>query len=148
MKIHKVLFTILCLLLLSCGKDQYDGFPYVLVDASFSLQDSRFSSLKTPGTAIDVKQVTGAVYGVGGLILYNNSGVIVAYDKRSPASLEKQCNVEINSTITCKDPCSGTIFQLSDGARISGEAGLSLVRYNVTINGNLSLGNGTIRVTN
>ena len=148
MKKHKVLFAVLCLFLLSCGKDQYDNFPYVLVNAPFSLQDSRFSALKTPGTAIDVKEVTGEVHGVGGLILYNNSGVIMAYDKRSPASLEKQCNVEINSVFTCTDPCSGTIFQLSDGARISGEAGFSLVRYNVIVNGNLSLGNGTIRVTN
>ena len=148
MKIHKGLLLLTCLFFSSCGKEQYDGFPYVLVDAGFSLQDARFIPLKIAGTAIDVQQVTGQTHGVGGLILYNNSGVLVAYDKRSPASLERQCNVKINSAFTCKDDCSGTIFQLTDGSRISGEGGLPLVRYSVTVQGNLSLGTGTIRVSN
>jgi len=128
--------------LLSCGKEDEDNFPYILVDKTFSLQDPEFSSLKTPGTAIEVPKEYG-VQGVGGLILYNSSGVIKAYDRRSPASLEKQCNVRLNSTLTCIDDCSGTIFQLSDGSRISGESGLPLRRYQV-----IQSSGSTIRVIN
>lgn len=143
MKKCRLLSVLFFLFFTSCGKNQYDNFPYVLVDAKFSLQDPKFSSLKTKGTSVDVKEATGNVQGVGGLILYNNSGVIMAYDKRSPASIEQQCNVVLNSAFTCEDKCAGVIFQLSDGNRISGSSGMPLVRYSVSV-----MAGDMIRVTN
>lgn len=129
-------------LLSSCGKEDNDNFPYVLVDKIFYLQDPEFSSLKTPGTAVEVPKEYG-VQGVGGLILYNNAGTYMAYDKRSPVSLEKQCNVRLNSTMTCIDDCSGTVFQLSDGFIMIGESGRPLRRYQV-----IQTSGTTIRVIN
>lgn len=147
-KVAGIFILITVFLCVSCKKERQDGFPYILVNAGFSLQDPEFNVLKTPGKAVEVPEDVYGKHGVGGLILFNSSGVIMAYDKRSPASLAEECNVRLNSTITCIDDCSGTIFQLSDGSRISGQGGLPLVRYNVIINGSLSLGTGTIRVTN
>lgn len=127
---HKVLLIIAGLFLLSCGKENQSYIPYVPVNIQFPATDPRIQGVRAPGNGIEISG------GVGGIILYRklSGNRLVAYDKRSPASLEKGCNVVLQSpSVIAEDICASVTYSLeNEGTVIKGQYSRPLQQYNVS----------------
>ena len=116
----------------ACGKNQDNIIPYVPVNFNSPRANPALLKLQSPGGAV---VITG--YGFAGLILYNNGGQIVAYDRCSTVNPEKKCPLDLdNPTISVTDPCSGAKFLLSDGSAGRAPAQYPLRRYQVIVTSN------------
>lgn len=137
---YKVLLFITGIVLLSCGKADNRWFPYASINLQIPINDPRIQGIKTPGNGIEIGG------GVGGIILYRklSGNRVVAYDKRSPASLDKGCDVRIQEpSIIAIDTCANVTFSLeNDGTVIKGNYARPLQQYSV------SEGNGLIMIYN
>ena len=127
----KKLFILLAIAItgLSCGKSG-DVVPDVSVNFSASITDPRLSALNVPGRAVLING-----YGVEGLILYRESdGSYAAYDRCSSYMPQKKCAVNVDpSGFTATDPCSGSMFSLTDGTPVKAPATKSLRSYAINV---------------
>lgn len=116
----------------SCGKSQDNIIPYVPVNFNSVRANPALLKLQSPGGAV---VLTG--YGYAGLILYNNAGQIMAYDRCSTVNPEKKCALSLDEpTISVTDPCSGAKFLLMDGSAAKAPAQYPLRRYQVILTSN------------
>lgn len=136
-----VYFSILVLCLAGCGKSDSSYVPSVPVNFSTPLTDPRVSKLGGVGGAVVISG-----YGIAGLLIYRfGSGTndYVAYDRCSSYLPANKCAVNIDATgLTATDPCSGSMFLLSDGSPVKAPATRSLKSYSVYVS------NFTIFVSN
>ncbi|WDF54925.1 hypothetical protein [Mucilaginibacter sp. KACC 22063] len=117
--------------LLSCGKGDTSGIPYVAVNFQGQLSDPNLSRLNSIGGSVVVNG-----YGVAGLVIFHNpSGGFAAYDRCSSYQPEKKCAVNIDPDLSSQavDPCSGSKFALTDGSPVKGPASKSLRSYYVQV---------------
>ena len=123
--------------MLSCERDN-NQFPQVSVNINIYTNNPEFFSVNTPG---------GWIYlngGVGGVLLYRKSfDEFIAYDRASPFNPTDECKIEVNEdNIIISDPCSESLFLITDGSVIQGPATYGLYRYNTYFDGqNLSIYN-------
>lgn len=122
----------------SCGKAT-DYVPSVPVNFSRAINDPSLSALNSAGGVVFISG-----YGVAGLIIYRTAtGGYVAYDRCSSYQPEKKCAVTLDASgFTVTDPCSGSMFSLSDGTPVKAPATKALRSYIV------SYYNYTITVSN
>ncbi len=126
----KVCLFIFCMLM-ACDKESYD-FPQVDVSLFLYINNPEFFNVEVPG---------GWMYlngGVGGILLYRkNLEEFIAYDRASTFNPTSKCQVYVeNDNITISDPCSESLFLITDGSIIQGPANQPLKRYNTVYNGN------------
>jgi nitrite reductase/ring-hydroxylating ferredoxin subunit len=121
--------VIIAVFFFSCGKNA-DPIPNVAVNLELPLTDPRLSALNTPGGLVLING-----YGVAGLILYHSPfGGYVAYDRCSSYKPENKCAVTPDAgDLTATDPCSGSVFSLTDGTPQKPPATTSLKSYYVTV---------------
>jgi nitrite reductase/ring-hydroxylating ferredoxin subunit len=133
MKAFEGLSVFIILFFASCGKDE-SLIPDVYVNVSLSY-DIDLPRLRANG-GVEIPE-RGKTAGIAGLVLYNNNGVILAYDRCSTVNPEKKCAVIYEGTASLvKDPCSGAYFDLKDGSPSKAPAERALKRYTVTVEGN------------
>ncbi|MBC8052045.1 MAG: hypothetical protein H7Y13_03175 [Sphingobacteriaceae bacterium] len=119
--------------LLSCAKDDGSRIPETFVDYKTTVQE--FESLKGE---YDILLVEG--HGIAGLLIYKAGAYDYrAYDRCSSYEPEKRCAVVRQTAFTVKDPCSGSVFSLSDGAVQQGPAVRNLKRYRVRVVNNFNI---------
>lgn len=120
------------LLLISCGKDDGNYVPDIIVNFHAPLTDPRLERLNSAGGAVVIDG-----YGVAGLVLYRKpDGSYVAYDRCSTVNVQSRCAVTLDDpTLTVTDPCSGAKFSLYDGSPVKAPAKRSLKQYAVYISG-------------
>lgn len=117
---------------MGCGKSQDDIIPYVPVNFNSPRANPALLKLQSPGGAVVLTD-----YGYAGLILYNNAGQIMAYDRCSTVNPEKKCALNLDDpTISVTDPCSGGKFLLLDGSAGKAPAQYPLRRYQVIVTSN------------
>jgi len=124
-------------LILSCEKNT-NNFPQANVNLNLFINNPEFFNLNNPG---------GWMYlngGVGGILLYRaNFEEFIAYDRASPFSPNIDCQVEVSEdNIIINDPCSESLFLITDGSVIQGPATQALMSYNTYFDGqNLTIFN-------
>lgn len=115
------------LIITACAKNQDSIIPYVPVRFYSTINNPALLKIKAPSGAVILSG-----YGYAGLILYNNNGVIVAYDRASTVNPEKKCGVNLDvPSLSVTDPCSGAKFLLLDGSAAKAPAVHPLLRYQV-----------------
>ncbi|RVT98230.1 hypothetical protein EOD41_17820 [Mucilaginibacter limnophilus] len=120
-------WALLMVCLLGCGKQQ-DIVPYVPVNVTIQKGDPRYNTINSAGSVITFGG------GVAGIIVYNNGGNIMAFDRCSSYQPEKQCAVVADEGLpTATDPCSGSKFSLTDGSPVKAPATRALRMYNVVV---------------
>lgn len=113
---------------ISCAK-QGNVVPNVSVYFQLQLNDPKYSSLRSIGSAVTIDG-----YGVAGVIVANTVNGYVAYDRCSAYEPEKRCAVTIDEgKLTVTDPCSGAKWLLQDGTPNKAPAVRSLKAYIVYI---------------
>lgn len=120
-------FALLFLLFASCGKDNQNFIPNVLVNFRSPVSDPRLQSLNSPGGSVIIDG-----YGVSGIVIYRKqNGDYAAYDRCSSYQPEKRCAVTIDNGVSFQvvDPCSGSKFSLEDGSPVKAPASRSLKPY-------------------
>jgi nitrite reductase/ring-hydroxylating ferredoxin subunit len=124
-----LLLIVIPIAFLSCGKSG-DAIPSVPVNFSASITDPRLSALNARGGYVVISG-----YGVAGLILYREpDGSYAAYDRCSSYQPQKKCAVTVDvSGFTATDPCSGSMFSLTDGTPVKAPATKSLRSYSVNV---------------
>jgi hypothetical protein len=122
--------------LLSCGKGDQSYIPSVSVNYRSTLADPKLSKLSSPGSAAIVNGV-----GIAGIIIYRTAtGGWVAYDRCSSYQPERKCAVNLDATgLTATDPCSGSMFLLSDGSPVKAPATRSLKSYSISVPDNFNI---------
>ena len=127
----KLIYTLaaIAVLFTSCTKDS-DPIPNVAVNFEAPLTDPRLAGLTAGGGVVFISG-----YGVEGLILYHEpDGSYACYDRCSSYKPENRCAVTLDSDhLTVIDPCSGSIFSLSDGGPVKAPATYALKSYYVTV---------------
>ncbi len=116
--------------MLSCEKNN-NQFPQVNVNINIYTNNPEFFNLNSPG---------GWMYlngGVGGILLYRKSfDEFLAYDRASPYNPTYDCKVEVNDdNVIISDPCSKSLFLITDGSVIQGPATFGLNIYNTYFDG-------------
>ena len=124
-----ILFFVLTLTCFGCGKSG-NVIPNVSFNFEEPLTDPRLAALNVPGGAV---LISG--YGVAGLILYREpDGTYACYDRCSTYLPQNLCAVTLNpGNLVVTDPCSGSEWDLYDGAPVKGPASKSLKAYNVSV---------------
>ena len=128
-KLFNIFFTTL-ILITSCEKST-NNFPQVTVNLNLNINNPEF---------FDVDNTGGWMYlngGVGGILLYRqNFEQFTAYDRASPFNPVSDCQIEVaEDNITITDPCSESMFLITDGSVIQGPATQGLMRYNTYYDG-------------
>ncbi|TAH00335.1 MAG: hypothetical protein EAZ15_09355 [Sphingobacteriales bacterium] len=129
----KIFFGFIVLLMVAaCAKNQDSIIPYVPVRFNSTINNPALLKIKAPGGAVILPG-----YGYAGLILYNNNGDILAYDRCSTVNPEKKCGVNLDDpSLSVTDPCSGAKFLLLDGSAAKAPAVRPLLRYQVSLSSN------------
>lgn len=114
----------------SC-KDKEDLVPYAYVNFTISVADPEFADLQTVG---NYALVTG---GVCGIVLYRMSqDEFVALERNCPYQPNERCKVAPDSSgLMLKCPCCNSVFTISNGTHISGEATRPLNMYSTSFDG-------------
>jgi len=119
---------LLLFLFAACGK-LGNVVPNVGVNLQLQLNDPKYSSLRSVGSAVTVDG-----YGVAGVVVANTVNGFVAYDRCSAYEPEKRCAVTVDDNkLLVTDPCSGAKWLLQDGTPNKAPAVRSLKAYNVYI---------------
>ncbi|NEU09942.1 hypothetical protein GZH53_16575 [Flavihumibacter sp. R14] len=127
---HLLALLAVCLVLLSCSKDQEGRIPEVPVNFRAPLNDPRLARLNSGGGVV---VITG--HGVAGLIIYRRpDNAYVAFDRCSSVNPEQNCAVTPDDPgMTATDPCSGAKFSLYDGTPVKAPAKRPLKQYQVIV---------------
>src|SRR6187549_1866262 len=101
---HLLALLVVCMVLLSCSKDQDGRIPEVPVNFRAPLNDPRLARLNSGGGVV---VITG--HGVAGLIICRRpDNAYVAFDRCSSVNPEQNCAVSPDDPgLTATDPCSG-----------------------------------------
>ena len=132
-----IIFSIFFASVISCEKNVTD-FPQANVNLSLFINNPEFFNLNSPG---------GWMYlngGVGGILLFRQSfEEFIAYDRATPFNPSSDCQIEVNEdNITNTEPCSKSLFLITDGSVLQGPATQALIRYNTYYDGqNLTIFN-------
>ena len=123
-------FLIVIIFFIGCEKSP-NNFPQVSVNLNLSINLPEFFNLNNPGGWMYING------GVGGILLYRqNLEQFIAYDRASPFNPNEKCQTEVtNDNITISDPCSKSLFLITDGSVIQGPATQGLMRYNTHYDG-------------
>ena len=115
--------------MVSCEKNT-NNFPHAHVNLNLFINNPEYFDLGTPGGWM---YITG---GVGGILLYRqNFDQFIAYDRASPFNPTSDCPIEVtNDNIIISDPCSKSLFLITDGSVFQGPATQALMRYNTYYN--------------
>lgn len=119
-------FAISSFLQISCSKDHY-GIPEVTFNKDFSLLDPRYR-----GLAVSGGYALSDDGGVAGIVVYNNGGSFVAFDRCSTVNPENRCAVDVgNGGLSLIDACSGGVFDITNGMPSRAPAERPLKPYQV-----------------
>lgn len=129
---NKTIYLIFLILILSC-KDTKNKIPYVYVNFTISLDDPKYSSLRTVGHSISLRDV-----GVKGIIIYRNThDDFLAFERNSTFEPQNGCIVDVIDPpggITAIDSCSGSMYLLTNGQPVEGPASIPLKQYGTSFN--------------
>lgn len=124
------LITVIAILLNSC-KDKEDLVPQAYVNFTISIADPDFADLQIVGNSI---LVTGGVCGI--VIFRLSQDEFVALERNCTYQPSDRCAVYPDSSgLMLKCPCCNSVFTISNGTHIGGEATRPLVLYNTSFDG-------------
>ncbi len=114
----------------SC-KEKEDPVPYVYVNFTISIADPEFADLNTVGNSI---MVTG---GVCGIVLFRLSqDEFVALERNCTFQPSDRCAVAPDTSgLMLNCPCCSSVFSISNGTHMGGEAPRPLTMYQTSFDG-------------
>jgi len=135
MKTKVIFFSLIILssagLLVNSCKDKEDLVPQAYVNFTISVADPEFSELSTVGNSI---MVTGGVCGI--VIFRLSQDEFVALERNCTYQPSDRCAVVPDSSgLMLNCPCCNSVFTISNGTHIGGEATRPLVLYNTSFDG-------------
>ncbi|PKP21986.1 MAG: hypothetical protein CVU05_05615 [Bacteroidetes bacterium HGW-Bacteroidetes-21] len=132
MKTKVVFFILLGILFVpQACKDKEDLVPAAYVNFTISVADPEFADLQIIGNSV---LLTGGVCGI--VIFRLSQDDFVALERNCTFQPNDRCAVLPDSSgLMLKCPCCSSVFSMSNGTHMSGEATRPLVMYNTSFDG-------------